>query len=114
MDSFSSSCWPFSCFSLLRACWVVCSAVGVMDVGVGAGRWFYGGQALAAAGAADAAAGAGVAVDFPAEAAAWAAAAPREVGDGQDVSDTAGRTCGLHRHIKPKRATPSVREAEIG
>src|SRR3546814_4438742 len=70
MDSCSSSGWPSSCFSLLRSCWVVCSAVGVMDVGVGAGRWLSGGQALAAAGAVDAAAGAGVAVDFPAEAAA--------------------------------------------
>src|SRR3546814_5008651 len=77
MDSCSSSGWPSSCFSLLRSCWVVCSAVGVMDVGVGAGRWLSGGQALAAAGAVDAAAGAGVAVDFPAEAAASAAAAHR-------------------------------------
>src|SRR3546814_9043567 len=87
MDSCSSSGWPSSCFSLLRSCWVVCSAVGVMDVGVGAGRWLSGGQALAAAGAVDAAAGAGVAVDFPAEAAASAAAAHREVGDGQDRSE---------------------------
>src|SRR3546814_7876684 len=77
MDSCSSSGWPSSCFSLLRSCWVVCSAVGVMDVGVGAGRWLSGGQALAAAGAVDAAAGGGGAVDFPAEAAGSAAAEQR-------------------------------------
>src|SRR3546814_1955318 len=48
MDSCSSSGWPSSCFSLLRSCWVVCWAVGVMDMGVGAGRGLSGGEALAA------------------------------------------------------------------
>src|SRR3546814_17161269 len=78
MDSCSSSGWPSSCFSLLRSCWVVCSAVGVMDVGVGAGRWLSGGQELAADGAVDAAAGAGGGVAFPAGSAASGAGAERE------------------------------------